>query len=60
MPFIEVLDLTEDDVATVSDYMSTLGLKEDADFTLVHGKEWEVTGVRLMTAPAMQVLGYLA
>lgn len=60
MPFIEVLDLSEDDVAAVSEYMKTMDLKPDVDFVEVQDKEWTTVGVRLLTAPAMQLLGHLA
>lgn len=60
MPFVEVLDLTEEEVVKVSEYMDTLGLQHDEDFVTLYGKEWEITGVRLLTAPAMQALAHLA
>jgi len=60
MPFIEVLDLSEDDVVAVSDYMKSLDLKPDEDFVELHNTEWVVTGVRLLTPPAMQALAHLA
>lgn len=60
MPFIEVLDLSEDDVVAVQDYMKSLDLKEDIDFVEIQNTEWNVVGVRLMTPPAMQALAHLA
>lgn len=60
MPFIEVLDLTEDEVIAVSEYMKTMDLKADEDFVEVCNAEWEITGVRLLTPPAMQVLAHLS
>ena len=60
MPYIEVLDLSEDDVVAVHEYMDSLGLKADQDFVEIQNTEWNVVGVRLLTPPAMQALAHLA
>lgn len=58
-PRIEITGLGEAEVNALSEMLVAEGLEHDVDFTTLYGREWDICGIRAMTAPAMSAVAHL-
>ena len=50
---IDITGLDETEVEAITTMFESWGLEYDTDFTTLYGKEWAITGVRLITPRAI-------